>query len=145
MDRPSPLGGSRHRRIELPRWSSSVPSGLGRSRSLGGGSGYGAVDESGGRVVQAELFGRPDRRVQVVGRRWTSMDFPTRMLLWPPDPVTIDPPAVEVLELVTNLGSLNPKAFVAMGCLVLVVTWAAMGVMVGMAVHQEPRKKIYGQ
>jgi hypothetical protein len=39
MDRPSPLGGSRHRRIELPRWSSSVPSGLGRSRSLGGGSG----------------------------------------------------------------------------------------------------------
>uniref|UniRef100_A0A0D9Y907 Uncharacterized protein n=1 Tax=Oryza glumipatula TaxID=40148 RepID=A0A0D9Y907_9ORYZ len=30
---------------------------------------------------------------------------------------------------VTNLGSLNPKAFVAMGCLVLVVTWAAMGVM----------------
>ena len=61
------------------------------------------------------------------------MDFPTRMLLWPPDPVTIDPPAVEVLELVTNLGSLNPKAFVA------------MGVMVGMAVHQEPRKKIYGQ
>jgi hypothetical protein len=109
------------------------------------GSGYGAVDESGGRVVQAELFGRPDRRVQVVGRRWTSMDFPTRMLLWPPDPVTIDPPAVEVLELVTNLGSLNPKAFVAMGWLVLVVTWAAMGVMVGMAVHQEPRKKIHGQ
>uniref|UniRef100_A0A0D3EP36 Uncharacterized protein n=1 Tax=Oryza barthii TaxID=65489 RepID=A0A0D3EP36_9ORYZ len=31
---------------------------------------------------------------------------------------------------VTNLGSLNPKAFVAMGWLVLVVTWAAMGVMV---------------
>uniref|UniRef100_A0A0E0FW24 Uncharacterized protein n=1 Tax=Oryza nivara TaxID=4536 RepID=A0A0E0FW24_ORYNI len=62
-------------------------------------SGYGAVDESGGGVVQAELFGSPDRRVQIVGRRWTSMDFPTRMLLWPPDPVTIDSPAVEVLEL----------------------------------------------
>uniref|UniRef100_A0A0E0ACG8 Uncharacterized protein n=1 Tax=Oryza glumipatula TaxID=40148 RepID=A0A0E0ACG8_9ORYZ len=108
MDWPSPLGSSRHRRIELPRWSSSVPSRLGRSRPLGGGSGrrrggrlsrYGAVDESGGGVVQAELFGRPDRRVQVVGQRWTSMDFPTRMLLWPPDLVTIDSPAVEVLEL----------------------------------------------
>uniref|UniRef100_A0A0E0ACG7 Uncharacterized protein n=1 Tax=Oryza glumipatula TaxID=40148 RepID=A0A0E0ACG7_9ORYZ len=39
MDWPSPLGSSRHRRIELPRWSSSVPSRLGRSRPLGGGSG----------------------------------------------------------------------------------------------------------
>ncbi|KAF2907289.1 hypothetical protein DAI22_12g085800 [Oryza sativa Japonica Group] len=44
---------------------------------------------------------------------------------------------------VINLGSLNPKASIALGCLVLVVIWAAMGVMVGMALlHREARKKM---
>ncbi|BAS72268.1 Os01g0388200, partial [Oryza sativa Japonica Group] len=75
------------------------------------------------------------------GDRWTSPPSP-------PLPATdiLDSPSLPAFAAqVTNLGSLNPKAFVAMGWLVLVVTWAAMGVMVGMAVHQEPRKKIHGQ